>query len=328
MNPASAATHDRGLPPRRAPWAWRLAVTLLVAPMLAAAGAWSITDDDGHTLSLSAPAQRIVSLSPGATALLFAAGAGAQIVGTSEYSIEPEAARNIPRVGDSQSFDSELILSLHPDVVIAWVDGTPEAQIARIERLGIPVYRHHVQRLDDLAVSIRRLGQLAGTQAVAQASAAALEQQLRQIRAQFHSDQPPSILIQIWQSPVYTVGSGRPGGDPGAGTRCGAGCRMARTVAALRGHSGGRTRAAGQLYGSGLESPGTGHGERHGRAVHGSQGRRAAPLGPGCASAGWRLTLPKHSGHTQNLCSPTPTPLRSAGGPASKPEWALGVIFI
>ena len=209
MNPASAATHDRGLPPRRAPWAWRLAVTLLVAPMLAAAGAWSITDDDGHTLSLSAPAQRIVSLSPGATALLFAAGAGAQIVGTSEYSIEPEAARNIPRVGDSQSFDSELILSLHPDVVIAWVDGTPEAQIARIERLGIPVYRHHVQRLDDLAVSIRRLGQLAGTQAVAQASAAALEQQLRQIRAQFHSDQPPSILIQIWKSPVYTVGSGQ-----------------------------------------------------------------------------------------------------------------------
>jgi len=181
---------------------------LLLFPILAAAGTWSATDDDGRTLTLAAPAKRIVSLSPGATALLFAAGAGAQIVGTSEYSVEPEAAKGIQRVGDSQSFDSELILSLHPDVVIAWVDGTPEAQIARIERLGIPVYRHHVQRLDDLAVAMRRLGQLAGTQAVAQVSAAALEAQLHQIRAQYHNEHPPSILIQIWQSPVYTVGAG------------------------------------------------------------------------------------------------------------------------
>jgi ABC-type Fe3+-hydroxamate transport system substrate-binding protein len=143
--------------PRYAPWAALLGA-LLLAPHLAAAAPWSARDDDGRLLALSAPAKRIVSLSPGATALLFAAGAGAQIVGTSEYSTEPAAARDIPRVGDSQSFDTERILSLHPDVVIAWVDGTPEAQIARIERLGIPVYRHHVQRLDDLASAIRRLG--------------------------------------------------------------------------------------------------------------------------------------------------------------------------
>jgi iron complex transport system substrate-binding protein len=207
MHPTLLRTADRDSRSGRYR-AWLL-ITALLAPLLAAAAPWSVRDDDGRTLSLSAPAQRIVSLSPGATALLFAAGAGAQIVGTSEYSIEPDAARNIARVGDSQSFDSELILSLHPDVVIAWVDGTPEAQIARIERLGIPVYRHHVQRLDDLAVSIRRLGQLAGTQATAQWSAAALEQQLRDIRSEFHSEHPPSILIQIWQSPVYTVGAGQ-----------------------------------------------------------------------------------------------------------------------
>jgi iron complex transport system substrate-binding protein len=186
-----------------------LLVPLLLVPLLATAAGWRVRDDDGRTLELSAPAQRIVSLSPGATALLFAAGAGTQIVGTSEYSNEPDAARSIRRVGDSQSFDAELILSLHPDVVIAWVDGTPEAQIARIERLGIPVYRHHVQRLDDLAGSMRRLGVLAGTQAVAEPQAAALEGELRQIRARYHSEHPPSVLIQIWQAPLYTVGSGQ-----------------------------------------------------------------------------------------------------------------------
>lgn len=194
-----------------------LAVVLL--PGFAAAASWRVTDDDGRTLELPAPAGRIVSLSPGATALLFAAGAGAKIIGTSEYSDEPEAAKKIRRVGDSQGFDAELILSLHPDVVIAWVDGTPEAQIARIERLGIPVYRHHLQRLDELPASIRRLGQLAGTQAVAEPAASALEAQLQQIRWQYHNDHPPSVLIQIWQSPIYTVGSGQMMSD--ALTTCG-----------------------------------------------------------------------------------------------------------
>jgi iron complex transport system substrate-binding protein len=196
-----------------------LAGAWLLVPLGAAAAGWHVSDDDGRTLDLPAPAERIVSLSPGATALLFAAGAGAKIVGTSEYSVEPEAARSIRRVGDSQGFDAELILSLHPDVVIAWVDGTPEAQIARIERLGIPVYRHHVQRLDALATSIRRLGALAGTQAIAEPSARALEAQLQQIRAQYHNEHPPSILIQIWQSPIYTVGSGQMISD--ALTSCG-----------------------------------------------------------------------------------------------------------
>jgi iron complex transport system substrate-binding protein len=195
------------------------ALAAWLLPALALAAGWQVTDDEGRTLELAAPASRIISLSPGATALLFAAGAGAKIVGTSEYSVEPDAARTIRRVGDSQGFDAELILSLHPDVVIAWVDGTPAAQIARIERLGIPVYRHHVQRLDELGQSIRQLGRLAGTQAIAEPSAAALEAQLQQIRAQYHNDHPPSILIQIWQSPIYTVGSGQMMSD--ALTSCG-----------------------------------------------------------------------------------------------------------
>src|SRR5271156_3439918 len=72
--------------------------------------ALQIQDDEGRVLTLPAPALRIVSLAPGATAMLFAAGAGARVVGTAEYSDEPEAARRIPRVGDSQGFDTERIL--------------------------------------------------------------------------------------------------------------------------------------------------------------------------------------------------------------------------
>ncbi|HEY4972231.1 MAG TPA: ABC transporter substrate-binding protein, partial [Steroidobacteraceae bacterium] len=74
-----------------------------------------LQDDEQRPLTLARPAQRIVSLSPGATAMLFAAGAGDRVVGTSAYSNEPAAAERIARIGDAQSFDVERVLALHPD---------------------------------------------------------------------------------------------------------------------------------------------------------------------------------------------------------------------
>ena len=164
-----------------------------------------IMDDTGRVLPLAHPAQRIVSLAPGATAMLFAAGGGARIVGTSEYSDEPAAAQRIPRIGDSQSFDAERVLALHPDVVVAWEGGTPPASIARLERLGLTVYRHKVTRLDEFAPALRRLGTLLGTETQAEQAASELTTRLTALRAQ-HAAALGSVLIQVWDRPIYTVG--------------------------------------------------------------------------------------------------------------------------
>ena len=127
--------------------------------------ALTLSDDEQHTLQLARPAQRIVSLAPGATAMLFAAGAGERVVGTSAYSNEPEAAKQIERVGDAQSFDLERILALHPDVVVVWGGGTSPTQLARMEGVGLRIYRHRLARLDDIPASLLRFGRLAGTEA-------------------------------------------------------------------------------------------------------------------------------------------------------------------
>jgi iron complex transport system substrate-binding protein len=178
-----------------------------------ARAALAIVDDDGRTLTLAAPAQRIVSLSPGATAMLFTAGASSHIVGTAGFSDEPEAARAIPRIGDSQGYDLERILGLQPDVVVIWSGGTNAAEIERLERVGLRIYRHRVTRLADVPGAVQRLGLLAGTEPVADAAAAALAARIAALRA------PPgiaagsagataarSVLIQVWDRPVYTVG--------------------------------------------------------------------------------------------------------------------------
>jgi iron complex transport system substrate-binding protein len=178
--------------------------------LLAASGplwaAGSIVDDDQHTLQLATATPRIVSLAPGATAMLFAAGAGAQIVGTSDYSNEPPAAQRLERVGDSQSFDLERILALHPDVVVVWSGGTNAAQIDKLERVGLQVYRHRIARLADIPDSVRRLGALAGTLPQAQAAAASLAARIAALQQRYANAHGGTVLIQVWDHPIYTVG--------------------------------------------------------------------------------------------------------------------------
>jgi len=163
-------------------------------------------DDEGRSLAFTHPVQRIVALSPGATAMLFAAGGGERIVGTAHFSVEPPAAEHIARIGDAHGFDLERIVALHPDVVIAWSGGASAAQLAPLERAGLVVYRHRVVRLDDVAPSIERLGVLLGTEPVARSAAAALRARIAALRAQHHNDAPLRLLIQVWGRPVYTVG--------------------------------------------------------------------------------------------------------------------------
>jgi iron complex transport system substrate-binding protein len=182
----------------------------LGAPLMlahsAAASVLRLQDDDQDWLELPGPAQRIVSLAPGATAMLFAAGAGARVVATSHYSDEPEAAKAIERVGDSQSFDLERILALHPDVVVVWSGGTSLTQLARLAGVGLRIYRHRVTRLDDIGPSLLRLGRLAGTDAAAQAAAAQITAHIAALRSHYLHAPSASVLLQAWDRPIYTVG--------------------------------------------------------------------------------------------------------------------------
>jgi len=168
-----------------------------------------LRDDEGQLVSLAASPKRIVSLSPGATAMLFAAGGGERVVGTPEYSVEPEAARGIARIGDSHGFDVERILALHPDVIVAWTGGASAAQLQPFLRAGLPVYRHRVLRLDDVPGAIERLGALLHTEAAAHQAASTLAARIAALRNRYGRAHAPRLLLQVWDRPVYTLGGGQ-----------------------------------------------------------------------------------------------------------------------
>jgi len=165
----------------------------------------SVTDDTGREVRLAQPAQRIVSLAPHITELLFSAGAGGRIVGVVEYSDYPPAAKKLPRVGAYNAVDMERILALRPDLVIAWASGNPPALIEQLRSLGLTVFLSEPRSLEDVASNLERFGQLAGTQTTAQAAADEFRRRLQALRVRYSDRKPVSVFYQIWHRPLMTV---------------------------------------------------------------------------------------------------------------------------
>ena len=190
------------------------AAAAVAAERAAPAPLRTVSDDLGNSVAVGRAPLRIVSLTPGATEMLFAAGAGSQLIATVEYSSEPPAARAVPRIGDVAAIDIERLVALRPEVVIAWPAGGNLAQRAKIAALGIPLYQQQLSRLADLPGSLRRLGVLAATEPVAEPAAAALEMRLAALERTYggaahrgaRGAARPSVLLQVWNRPIYTIG--------------------------------------------------------------------------------------------------------------------------
>lgn len=179
-------------------------ITGLLATMCAQA-AVTVKDDAGQTVTIAKPALRVISLAPSVTELLFAAGGGDRIVGAVNYSDYPEEAKRIPRIGSNREIDMELLISLRPDLIVAWRHNSSDRQIEMVRQLGIPVFQSDAQTLDAIPDSVVRLGQLMGTEVVAKATAATLRAQLSGLRKQYANRAPVRTFYQVWDKPLYTL---------------------------------------------------------------------------------------------------------------------------
>lgn len=182
-----------------------IAATLPALFAHAAAGAVTVMDDAGNRITLAAPARRIVSLAPHATELLYAAGAGAWVRGVSQYSDYPPAAKQVASVGGAAALDLEKIITLQPDLVVAWRNGNSPAQIARLRQLHIPVFESEPQDFKTVASSLERLSQLAGTEAVGRHAAATFRLRLQKLRSSYSQQPPVRVFYQVWSTPLMTL---------------------------------------------------------------------------------------------------------------------------
>ena len=164
-----------------------------------------VQQPDGSTFCLEQPAQRVISLAPHLTEMLFAVDAQAQLVGVVDRSDYPPAARSLPNVGAYHSPDLERLISLQPDLIIAWASGTPAAQLARLRALGLKVWITRGEQLEDVPRELRQLGQLTGKPGNAEQAANAFEQELERLTSLHANSRKLSGFYEIWPQPLITV---------------------------------------------------------------------------------------------------------------------------
>jgi iron complex transport system substrate-binding protein len=134
----------------------------------AAPAALTFTDGLGREVMLDGPAQRIISIAPSNTEILFAIGAGDQVVGRDEFSTDPAAAKEVTNIGSAfDTLNAEAIVSLEPDLVLAAEINTPE-QVKQLEDLGITVYYlNNPHTVEEMYGNLEIVAQLTGREAEA-----------------------------------------------------------------------------------------------------------------------------------------------------------------
>ncbi|WP_226403348.1 cobalamin-binding protein [Ferribacterium limneticum] len=183
---------------------FRLTMGLLVST--AAHAELVVKDDSGQEVRLKAPAKRIVTLAPHAAESLYAAGAGDRLVGTVDYSDYPPEAKKVPRVGGYSRIDLEAVAALKPDLVLAWESGNNMTQVDKLRALGLTVYVSQPNTIDNIANQIERIGQLAGTESTANATAERFRKRLDSLRTTNGGKPKVRVFYQIWKTPLMTVG--------------------------------------------------------------------------------------------------------------------------
>lgn len=172
-----------------------------------AAAALVVVDDAGDTIRLAAPAQRIVSLIPATTELLFALGAGDRVVGRTHWCDYPEAAASVADLGDGMSPNLEAVVAARPDLVVLYLSGQNGGAAARLRGLGIPAIQVRSDLLADVPRLARLFGRLTGRVASADSLAGAFEQELEAATVPSPA-RPPSVFLLVWDEPPMTVGQG------------------------------------------------------------------------------------------------------------------------
>lgn len=180
-------------------------MVLTAAFAVAPASAAALKDDRAVAVAVSAHPARIAALSPHLAEIAYAAGAGNQLAATVRYSNYPEAAQRLPRIGDASHVDLERMLAIRPDLVLGWKSGNRAHDLERLERMGFAVFVTEAKRLADIARIVRAVGALAGTQAVADENADALERNLDTLRQSYGGRKTVRVFYQVWHQPLLTV---------------------------------------------------------------------------------------------------------------------------
>ena len=150
--------------------------------------------------------QRIVSLAPAVTEILFALGLSDEIIGVTSFCNYPEQARSKPKIGEYASPNLEILAAMQPELVVMAADSSSPELLSRLEGLGIEVYIAYPRSVADTAVLIRSLGQLLGKAEAASALAHKMEQTVACAQRLTARRPKVRVLCTVMSQPLVVAG--------------------------------------------------------------------------------------------------------------------------
>ena len=174
----------------------------LFAPPVAAL---TVTDDAGIAVHFNRPVQRVISLSPHLTEMMYAIGAGMRLVGVVRGSDFPVEAASLPQIGDAAGLDFERIIAARADLLLAWGSGNRSIDIARLRSLGLNVLVLEPRRLEDIPRHLALLGEVTGLRREANIPAQEFEVRVQRLRQRYAGRVRLRVLFAIWYQPLFTI---------------------------------------------------------------------------------------------------------------------------
>ena len=166
----------------------------------------TVKDDAGETLTLDEVPQRLLSLAPSNTEILFALDLGERIVGVTDFCDFPEDAKEKDKVGGFADPNVEKILAFEPDLVFA-VPGFQDPVVVRLRDEGFNVFVVNPTTVDELPDIIRRIGRVADVEDNADELAGELEDRISAVREKVaEATGKPSVFYEVYSEPLMTAG--------------------------------------------------------------------------------------------------------------------------
>jgi iron complex transport system substrate-binding protein len=192
---------------------WFLALLTIALVLTACTAGWPPTevehvfDDLGRLVAINGTPQRIVSLAPSNTEILFALGLGEKVVGVTDYCDYPPEALDKEKVGAYDTPDIEKIVALNPDLILV-AYGTTMDVINNLVGLGLTVFGIKTTDLDDLLNDIKTIGEITDKEVEALALTSEMENRIQAVTNQTEElEQRPRTFYIVWHDPLWTAGS-------------------------------------------------------------------------------------------------------------------------
>ncbi|MDP9203900.1 MAG: helical backbone metal receptor [Gemmatimonadota bacterium] len=168
----------------------------------------TVSDDFGDPVRIGQPPQRIVSLSPATTEMLFALGAGSRLVGRSDFDLWPDSARLIPALGKGLEPNVEAVLGTHPDLVVLYASQDNRPAADRLRAAAVNTLALKNDHISDFRRTAEMLGAILGDPARAKSVTDSVFRTLDRVRTATANLTRPSVFWHIWDAPLITIGAG------------------------------------------------------------------------------------------------------------------------